>query len=87
MKRTSIVVIALLLTAIGISAQGDGRPTCRNCPSTYIPKAEIQAYIDRAIANKIIDQQVRAVDVGRINVGGRRHVSWQARGPGAEFRG
>jgi mannose-6-phosphate isomerase-like protein (cupin superfamily) len=68
MKRASIVVIALLLTAIGLSAQGDGRPTCRNCPSTYIPKSEIQAYINRAIAKRIIDQQVRAVDVGRTNV-------------------
>jgi mannose-6-phosphate isomerase-like protein (cupin superfamily) len=68
MKRAPIIVIAFLLTAISISAQGDGRPTCRNCPSTYIPKAEIQAYIDRAIANKIIDQQVRSLDVGRTNV-------------------
>jgi mannose-6-phosphate isomerase-like protein (cupin superfamily) len=29
---------------------------------------ELQAYVQRAIANRIIDQQVRAVDVGRANV-------------------
>lgn len=68
MKRAVVVAITSVLTAMNISAQGDGRPTCRNCPSTYIAKAEIQAYIDRAIANKIIDQQVRSVDVGRTNV-------------------
>jgi mannose-6-phosphate isomerase-like protein (cupin superfamily) len=68
MKHLLTVVTFVLLTAMTMSAQGDGRPTCRNCPSTYIPKQELQAYIDRAIANKIVDQQVRAVDVGRTNV-------------------
>jgi mannose-6-phosphate isomerase-like protein (cupin superfamily) len=68
MKHLLTVVTFVLLTALTMSAQGDGRPSCRNCPSTYIAKQELQAYIDRAIANKIVDQQVRAVDVGRTNV-------------------
>jgi mannose-6-phosphate isomerase-like protein (cupin superfamily) len=69
MKRALIVVTACLATAISLFAQGDGRPTCRNCPSTLIPKEELQAYIDRAMAKNIVDQQVRAVDVGHMNVG------------------
>lgn len=68
MKRAMIVVFALLATVISISAQGDRRPTCRNCPSTYVPKTELDAYINRAIAKNLVDQQVRAVDVGRMNV-------------------
>jgi mannose-6-phosphate isomerase-like protein (cupin superfamily) len=44
------------------------RPTCRNCPGTYIPNEELQAYIKRAIANRLVDQQVRAIDVGKSNV-------------------
>jgi mannose-6-phosphate isomerase-like protein (cupin superfamily) len=68
MKHALTVVTFVLLTVLTMSAQGDGRPSCRNCPSTYIAKQELQAYIDRAIANKIVDQQVRAVDVGRTNV-------------------
>ncbi|HEY7170747.1 MAG TPA: cupin domain-containing protein [Vicinamibacterales bacterium] len=58
----------LLLAAVAISAQGDMRPTCRNCPGTYIPNEELQAYVKRAIANRIVDQQVRAIDVGKSNV-------------------
>ena len=68
MKHSLTIATFVLLAAMTMSAQGDGRPTCRNCPSTYIPKQELQAYIDRAIANKVVDQQVRAVDVGRTNV-------------------
>jgi mannose-6-phosphate isomerase-like protein (cupin superfamily) len=69
MRRALIVAITLLVPAIAISAQGDGRPTCRSCPSTYVPRDELQAYINRAVARNITDQQVRAVDLGRMNVG------------------
>ena len=68
MKRAILGTVAVLLTAVTIIAQGDGRPTCRSCPSTLIPQAELQAYINRAIAKNIVDQQVRAVDVGKTNV-------------------
>src|SRR5436189_6287536 len=69
MKRALIVVTACLATAISLFAQGDGPPTGRNCPSTLIPREELQAYIDRAMAKNIVDQQVRAIDVGHMNVG------------------
>ena len=57
----------LLLASSVLSAQ-DPRPTCNKCSATYIPKEEIQAYQKRAIAEKIIDQQIRAVDAGKTNV-------------------
>jgi len=37
-------------------------------PGTYIANDELQAYIKRAVANRIIDQQVRAIDIGKLNV-------------------
>jgi mannose-6-phosphate isomerase-like protein (cupin superfamily) len=46
----------------------EGHPTCKQCPATYIPNQEIQAYVKKAIADKSIDQQIRAVDVGKSNV-------------------
>jgi mannose-6-phosphate isomerase-like protein (cupin superfamily) len=45
------------------------QPTCPMCPGTYIPKAEIEAYTKKAIAEKLIDQQVRDVDIGKANIG------------------
>jgi len=68
MRNTLFAVAGLLLAAVAISAQGDLRPTCRNCPGTYIPNEELQAYVKRAVANRLIDQQVRAIDIGKLNV-------------------
>ena len=44
-------------------------PTCESCPAAYIPSAEIQAYVTRAIANQFTDQQIRQVDAGKTNLG------------------
>jgi mannose-6-phosphate isomerase-like protein (cupin superfamily) len=44
------------------------QPTCKGCPATYIPDDELDAYLKRAMANRIIDQQVRSVDIGKSNV-------------------
>jgi mannose-6-phosphate isomerase-like protein (cupin superfamily) len=61
-------LLSLSLALVVVMAQSF-QPTCRACPATYIPASEIQVYTQRAIANKIIDQQVRAVDAGKLNVG------------------
>jgi mannose-6-phosphate isomerase-like protein (cupin superfamily) len=68
MKRVLIAAAAGTAAIVSLAAQGDMRPTCRNCPATYISNGELQAYIARAVANRIVDQQVRALDVGRTNV-------------------
>ena len=57
----------ILALAAPLSAQTP-QPTCANCPATYIDQREIQQYLDRAMAERIIDQQVRSVDVGKSNV-------------------
>jgi mannose-6-phosphate isomerase-like protein (cupin superfamily) len=68
MTNRLLVLAGVVLAAAAVSAQGDARPTCRNCPGTYIANEELQAYIKRAIANRIVDQQVRAIDIGKSNV-------------------
>jgi len=50
-------------------AQGDPQPTCRMCPGTYIPKDEVDAYVKKAIAEKLTDQQVRDVEIGKAHIG------------------
>jgi mannose-6-phosphate isomerase-like protein (cupin superfamily) len=67
MSKTILAALMLLLACSALSAQ-DVPPTCKNCPGTYIPSEEIQAYAKRAVATKVIDQQVRAVDIGKSNV-------------------
>ena len=67
MVNRTLVLCTFLLASPALFAQ-DLRPTCNNCAATYIPADEIQAYAKRAMANGIIDQQIRAVDVGKTNV-------------------
>jgi mannose-6-phosphate isomerase-like protein (cupin superfamily) len=52
-----------------LAAQGDPQQTCRMCPGTYIPKSELDAYVAKAIAEKLIDQQVRDIDIGKSHIG------------------
>src|SRR5271155_3528541 len=64
----SNVVIGVLVVVFVLLAQ-EPKPTCTHCSASYIPKSELDAYIQRALANHIIDQQVRSVDLGRAQVG------------------
>ena len=68
MRQLQFSAIAALLALTALSGQ-EVQPSCNMCPGTYIPKSEIDAYVKRAITNKITDQQVRAVDIGKSNVG------------------
>jgi mannose-6-phosphate isomerase-like protein (cupin superfamily) len=60
----------ILCTLVWLSAQErEYTPTCNMCPGTYISNSEVQAYVKRAIANQLTDQQIRQVDIGKANVG------------------
>ena len=59
------LLLASAAVLVVLSAQ---QPTCRNCSSTYIQKSEIDAYAARGKAENIVDQQIRAVDLGKSNV-------------------
>ena len=47
----------------------DPQPTCTMCPGTYIPVAELEGYAKKALAEKLVDQQVRDIDIGKARVG------------------
>lgn len=44
-------------------------PTCDHCQATYVPKSELDVYLDRSKVNKVIDQQARHVDLGTMRTG------------------
>jgi len=47
----------------------DPQPTCYMCPGTVIPLSELDAYTAKAKAERLIDQQVRDVNLGKAHVG------------------
>jgi mannose-6-phosphate isomerase-like protein (cupin superfamily) len=47
----------------------DPQPTCNMCPGYYIPVDELQAYTKKAIAERLTDQQVRDVEIGKARIG------------------
>ncbi len=48
------------------------KPSCNNCSTTFISNEQFQACVklapSRIISNDVSDQQVRALDIGKINV-------------------
>jgi mannose-6-phosphate isomerase-like protein (cupin superfamily) len=69
MRKIAVAVLTLVCSCAALFAQGDPQPTCRMCPATYIASGEIQAYAKKAIAEKLTDQQVRDVEIGKAHVG------------------
>ena len=62
-------VAAAACSLASLVAQGDPQPTCTMCPATYIPNEEIQAYVKKAQAERLTDQQVRDVEIGKAHIG------------------
>ena len=69
MRNVMLAAMAAACVAASMAAQGDPQPTCRMCPGTYIPKDEVDAYVKKAIAEKLTDQQVRDVEIGKAHIG------------------
>jgi mannose-6-phosphate isomerase-like protein (cupin superfamily) len=71
--RTIVAGVAAalaVLLAFGfgrLSAQ-EGVASCRMCASTYIPRGEIAQYEAIGRATDVIDQQIRALDIGKSQV-------------------
>jgi mannose-6-phosphate isomerase-like protein (cupin superfamily) len=61
-------VVGALLAQAKINPT-DPQPTCAMCPGYYIPVSELQAYTKKAIAEKLTDQQVRDVEIGKAHIG------------------
>ena len=71
MQRYGIIWKAIAAAAglAGTLLAQNPKPTCDQCPATYINSSELQAYAKRAMDNRLVDQQVRSVNVGKSQVG------------------
>jgi mannose-6-phosphate isomerase-like protein (cupin superfamily) len=68
-RITLIVVVLTVVTVVFPLLAQEPKPTCNHCSAAYIPKSELDAYTKRAVENKLVDQQVRSVDLGKAQVG------------------
>ena len=62
------IVMSATTSTLAQVANNDPEPNCKMCQGVYIPAEEIQAYSNKAIAERRIDQQVRDIDIGKANV-------------------
>jgi mannose-6-phosphate isomerase-like protein (cupin superfamily) len=73
MQRPKIFFLVLFLSpftvAFPLLAQEPPHPTCDHCQATYIPKSELDAYFQQAKEHNLVDQQVRNVALGQMQVG------------------
>ena len=74
MKHFLLGLAVALCVVAGVMAQGkinptDPQPTCNMCPGTLIPLSELEAYTKKATAEKLTDQQVRDIEIGKAHVG------------------
>jgi mannose-6-phosphate isomerase-like protein (cupin superfamily) len=74
MRIQTIALRVLVLGAVSavfpvLAQDVQPKPTCNHCSATYIPKSELDGYNQRAIEHNLVDQQVRSVDVGKVQVG------------------
>jgi len=69
--KSDLRLVALTILS---SVLGCAQPTCNRCAASYIPTSEIEAYSNLAKTGsgtniRLRDQQIRAVDAGRAQVG------------------
>src|SRR6266853_1902754 len=74
MKTFLLVFAAAAVSSCALTAQEkinptDPQPTCAMCPGTLVPLAELESYEEKAIAEKLVDQQVRDIDIGKAHIG------------------
>ena len=71
MKMMAFALIAgtSLLAGVLVAQQSDPQPTCKMCPATYIDGSEVDAYVKKAMTEKLTDQQIRDVEIGKAHIG------------------
>ena len=74
MKQILLGLAGVACCVVGIVAQAkinptDPQPTCNMCPGHYIPLSELEAYTKKAVAEKLVDQQVRDIEIGKAHIG------------------
>jgi mannose-6-phosphate isomerase-like protein (cupin superfamily) len=64
----AVCAVAALMAQAKINPT-DPQPTCNMCPGHYVPLSELQAYTKKAVDEKLLDQQVRDIEIGKAHVG------------------
>lgn len=68
-KTAGILGLLAVVFMLGrISAQEDLMPSCQLCDAVYVSAAELAEYAEIGRDQRLTDQQVRSVDIGRSNV-------------------
>lgn len=66
MRTTALAAATVVCVATALMAQGDNPdPMCTMCPATHVGAGEIEAYVQKAMAENLTDQQIRDVDIGK----------------------
>jgi mannose-6-phosphate isomerase-like protein (cupin superfamily) len=75
MKRIFLAAAAAFLatpafaqSSNNMAANNNPDPSCHMCEGVYIPKEEIQAYMDKAYKERKVDQQDRDIDIGKVHI-------------------
>ena len=72
--RTIVAIVGMAIAVatafvVGRLSAQEGVASCRLCPSTYIPRSEIERYEELGRRQpSLIDQQMRALDIGKAQV-------------------
>src|SRR5258706_7919829 len=74
MKNFLLGLAAAACLTAALMAQGkinptDPQPTCNMRPGTLVPLSELEAYTKKALAEGLLDQQVRDIDIGKAHIG------------------
>src|SRR4030095_4305266 len=74
MRRMLLGIAGAACAVMALYAQAkinptDPQPTCNMCPGYYIPLSELQAYTKKALAENLLDQQVRDIEIGKAHIG------------------
>jgi mannose-6-phosphate isomerase-like protein (cupin superfamily) len=71
MKNIILAAATLGLLSVPALAQSPNNnpdPSCNMCEGVYIPQEEIQAYLDKAVKERKVDQQDRDIDIGKVHI-------------------
>jgi len=72
--KTFLLGLTLAAFSVALLAQTkinptDPQPTCAMCPGTYIPLSELESSTKKAVAENLVDQQVRDIEIGKAHIG------------------
>jgi len=72
MRKITLGVVAVGMVVgaflLGRVSAKDVEPSCKMCPATHVSSTEIERYAEVGREDRITDQQVRSIDIGKSNV-------------------